>query len=124
MKILIAVLAIALSTGCSTAYIGRDFDLDVARRLQEGKTTKSEVRSWIGEPPSRARDQKRNETWVYSYKEVRAVVTLASFFFPCYSAEIVTINGKKLKLKFTDEVLVGFTAQTKEPIDSPYVGYP
>jgi outer membrane protein assembly factor BamE (lipoprotein component of BamABCDE complex) len=67
-------LAVFLLSACGTVKMGRDFDVGVfAAKLEQGVTTQSQVRSWLGEPTSvgvsLATDGEHFDEWDYYYAE-------------------------------------------------------
>lgn len=68
------LLAVLLLSACGTARIGRDFDVGVfAAKIEQGVTTQSTVRSWLGEPNSVGvsldSGGERFDEWAYYYAE-------------------------------------------------------
>jgi len=73
-RITVILFAILLLNACGTARIGRDFDVGVfAAKLEQGVTTQSTVRSWLGEPTSVGvsldTGGERFDEWAYYYAE-------------------------------------------------------
>jgi len=73
-RITIILLSILLLSACATVKIGRDFDVGVfAAKIEQGVTTQSMVRSWLGEPSSvgvsMATDGERFDEWAYYFAE-------------------------------------------------------
>ena len=70
----VILLVVSLLSACGTARIGRDFDVGVfAAKLEQGVTTQSTVRSWLGEPTSVGvsldTGGERFDEWAYYYAE-------------------------------------------------------
>ncbi|MEJ2509174.1 MAG: hypothetical protein P8009_06805 [Gammaproteobacteria bacterium] len=68
----LVVLLAAVSTGCSTVQIGRDYDLATFQaNVQRGVTTQAQVRGWLGAPTSKGvgvqSDGERYVEWTYYY---------------------------------------------------------
>lgn len=73
-RIAVFLLSILLLSACGTVKMGRDFDVGVfAARIEQGVTTQSQVRSWLGEPASvgvsLATDGERFDEWAYYFAE-------------------------------------------------------
>ena len=73
-RIAVTLLSIFLLSACGTVKMGRDFDVGVfAAKIEQGVTTQSQVRSWLGEPASvgvsLATDGERFDEWDYYYAE-------------------------------------------------------
>lgn len=67
-------LSVFLLSACNTVRLGRDFDVGVfATKIEQGVTTQSLVRSWLGEPTSAgvsmATDGERFDEWAYYFAE-------------------------------------------------------
>lgn len=88
----IIFLSIFLLSACAAVKMGRDFDVDVfAAKIEQGVTTQSMVRSWLGEPTSAgvsmATDGERFDEWVYYFAEGEL-------------ADMTTAKVKILQIKF------------------------
>ena len=73
-RISVMLLSILLLSACGTVKVGRDFDVGIfAAKLEQGVTTQTQIRSWLGEPTSvgvsLATDGKRFDEWDYYYAE-------------------------------------------------------
>jgi outer membrane protein assembly factor BamE (lipoprotein component of BamABCDE complex) len=73
-RITVIILSILLLSACGSIKVGRDFDVGVfAAKLEQGVTTQTQVRSWLGEPTSvgvsLATDGERFDEWDYYYAE-------------------------------------------------------
>ena len=73
-RITVILLLIFLLSACGTVKVGRDFDVGVfAAKFEQGATTQSQVRTWLGEPTSvgvsLANDGERFDEWDYYYAE-------------------------------------------------------
>ncbi len=67
----VATLAFLLAA-CASVQLGRDFDLQVfTNRVQQGQTTRDEVRDWLGDPKGTGvsvdAGGRRYEQWTYLY---------------------------------------------------------
>lgn len=70
----IILLSVFLLSACAAVKIGRDFDVGVfAAKIEQGVSTQSMVRSWLGEPTSvgvsMATDGERFDEWAYYFAE-------------------------------------------------------
>jgi outer membrane protein assembly factor BamE (lipoprotein component of BamABCDE complex) len=70
----VILFAVFLLSACATVKMGRDFDVGVfTAKFEQGATTQSQVRAWLGEPASvgisMASDGKRYDEWDYYYAE-------------------------------------------------------
>jgi outer membrane protein assembly factor BamE (lipoprotein component of BamABCDE complex) len=68
------LLSVFLLSACAAVKVGRDFDVGVfAAKVEQGVTTQSTVRSWLGEPTSigisLATDNERFDEWSYYFAE-------------------------------------------------------
>ena len=73
-RILIILFFVVFLGACASVKVGRDFDVGVfAAKLEQGVTTQTQVRSWLGEPTSvgvsLATDGERFDEWDYYYAE-------------------------------------------------------
>jgi outer membrane protein assembly factor BamE (lipoprotein component of BamABCDE complex) len=73
-RISVILLSIFLLSACGSVKLGRDFDVGVfAAKIEQGVTTQSTVRSWLGEPTSvgvsLATDGERFDEWAYYFAE-------------------------------------------------------
>ncbi len=73
-RIAVFLLAVFLLGACGSVRLGRDFDAGVfTARIEQGITTQSQVRSWLGEPSSVgvsvAVDGERFDEWAYYFAE-------------------------------------------------------
>ena len=73
-RITVILFAVILLSACGSVKVGRDFDVGVfTANFEQGVTTQSQVRAWLGEPASvgisMASDGKRYDEWDYYYAE-------------------------------------------------------
>ena len=73
-RMTIILLFILLLCACGSVKLGRDFDVGIfTAKFEQGITTQSQVRSWLGEPTSvgvsLATDGERFDEWAYYYAE-------------------------------------------------------
>jgi outer membrane protein assembly factor BamE (lipoprotein component of BamABCDE complex) len=74
LRFAVILFAVFLLSACGSVRMGRDFDVGVfAARIEQGATTQSQVRTWLGDPASvgisLASDGKRYDEWDYYYAE-------------------------------------------------------
>jgi outer membrane protein assembly factor BamE (lipoprotein component of BamABCDE complex) len=93
------MMAIVLC-GCSTGWfhVGSDFDLNAfTSRVERGVTTRDQVRTWLGAPPSTGvnvdTNGQRFEAWTYYFVEGRM-------------ASLSDTTLKTLQIKFDSKGLV------------------
>jgi len=68
------LFAILVLGACASVKMGRDFDVGVfTAKIEQGVTTQSQVRSWLGEPTSvgvsLATDGEQFDEWDYYFAE-------------------------------------------------------
>ena len=68
------LLTVLLLSACAAVKVGRDFDVAVfADKVEQGITTQSTVRGWLGEPTSTgvslATNSERFDEWSYYFAE-------------------------------------------------------
>ncbi len=73
-RITVIFLSMVMLGACASVKVGRDFDVGVfAAKIEQGATTQTQVRSWLGEPGSvgisLATDGERYDEWDYYYAE-------------------------------------------------------
>jgi len=73
-RVIILLTAVFLLGACGSVKVGRDFDVGVfAAKIEQGVTTQSQVRSWLGDPTSvgisLATDGERFDEWTYYFAE-------------------------------------------------------
>ena len=73
-RIAVIFLSVLLLSACGTVRMGRDFDVGVfAAKLEQGVTTQTQIRAWLGEPTSvgvsLATDGERFDERDYYYAE-------------------------------------------------------
>jgi outer membrane protein assembly factor BamE (lipoprotein component of BamABCDE complex) len=73
-RVLLILFSVVFLGACASVKVGRDFDVGVfAAKLEQGVTTQTQVRSWLGEPTSvgvsLAADGERFDEWDYYYAE-------------------------------------------------------
>jgi len=70
----VILFAVFMLSACGAVNVGRDFDVGVfTARIEQGITTQSQVRSWLGEPASVGVnldfDGERYDEWAYYFAE-------------------------------------------------------
>jgi outer membrane protein assembly factor BamE (lipoprotein component of BamABCDE complex) len=71
-RLFILLLVAGSLSACSTVKVGHDFDVNLfANKVEQGVTTQSQVRSWLGEPGSTGVNMGGNgeklEEWSYYF---------------------------------------------------------
>ena len=72
MKKSILVLCLVLLVGCATTGNVQISDPATVSKIEEGKTTKAEVRGLVGDPTKVNFDMNKNEIWQYVYSKATA----------------------------------------------------
>lgn len=106
-----AIVAISLS-GCFGMRSGQKFDDSSVKNIRTGKTTKTEVLSFFGQPPTRTSLGGGQETWTYQYQEIKSHATAATYI-PIVNmfaggAESTT-ETQALTIQFKDNVVSACT---------------
>ncbi|MEO8332584.1 MAG: outer membrane protein assembly factor BamE [Gallionella sp.] len=73
-RITVILLSILFLSACGSLKMGRDFDVGVfATKIEQGVTTQTQVKSWLGEPisvgVSLEADGGRYDEWDYYFAE-------------------------------------------------------
>ena len=73
-RIAVILLSVFLLSACGTVKLGRDFDVGVfTAKIEQGATTQTQVRSWLGEPTSVGvsldTGGERFDEWAYYFAE-------------------------------------------------------
>ena len=71
----LALLATLMVFGCS--HIGTNFDPNLAKKIENGKTTQSEIEKMFGQPFKKGLQNGRT-MWTYEYDEYQALGEKAS----------------------------------------------
>jgi outer membrane protein assembly factor BamE (lipoprotein component of BamABCDE complex) len=105
-------LAVVLS-GCATGWfhVGSDFDLNAfTSHVERGVTTRDQVRSWLGAPPSTGVDVdtsgERFDEWTYYFAEGRL-------------ASLSDTTLKSLQIKFDSKGIVQGWELSEPPTKAP-----
>ncbi len=83
-------------------------EISVQSKLQEGKTTKNEVKSYFGSPDAVSYTDSGNEIWKYAFAKVKVNGTT---FIPFYGLFHNGTNGtkKELTILFNDDTIKKYT---------------
>lgn len=97
--------------GCASSgnqQLKNETETSVQTKIQEGKTTKSEVKTTFGSPDSVSYTDGGNEIWKYSFSKVKVNGTS---FIPFYGLFHNGTNGtkKELTILFKDDKVQKYT---------------
>ncbi|EOI1327596.1 hypothetical protein ACMGNR_001163 [Citrobacter koseri] len=115
-KVMIAAaIAVALA-GCASSgnqQLKNETETSVQTKIQEGKTTKSEVKSYFGSPDAVSYTDGGNEIWKYAFAKVKVNGTT---FIPFYGLFHNGTNGtkKELTILFKDDTVQKYTMAESE----------
>ncbi|ELN2122232.1 hypothetical protein ABKV66_01460 [Enterobacter hormaechei] len=110
-KIALVVLVALTMAGCASSgnqQLKNETETSVQTKIQEGKTTKSEVKTTFGSPDSVSYTDGGNEIWKYSFSKVKVNGTS---FIPFYGLFHNGTNGtkKELTILFKDDKVQKYT---------------
>lgn len=110
-RLAVVVLSALIMAGCASSgnqKISKETEVSVQSKLKEGKTTKSEVKSFFGSPDAVSYTDSGNEIWKYSFAKVKVNGTT---FIPFYGLFHNGTNGtkKELTVLFNDDVVKKYT---------------
>ena len=110
-KILIAAMMASVLAGCASSgnqQLKNETEISVQSKLQEGKTTKNEVKSYFGSPDAVSYTDSGNEIWKYAFAKVKVNGTT---FIPFYGLFHNGTNGtkKELTILFNDDTIKKYT---------------
>lgn len=110
-KIAMIALGAALLAGCASSgnqQLKNETETSVQTKIQEGKTTKSDVKSFFGSPDAVSYTDGGNEIWKYSFAKVKVNGTS---FIPFYGLFHNGTNGtkKELTVLFKDDKVQKYT---------------
>ncbi|TCW46622.1 hypothetical protein EDC53_107196 [Phytobacter diazotrophicus] len=110
-KIVMIALGVALLAGCASSgnqQLKNETETSVQTKIQEGKTTKAEVKSVFGSPDNVSYTDGGNEIWKYSFAKVKINGTT---FIPFYGLFHNGTNGtkKELTVLFKDDKVQKYT---------------
>ena len=110
-KMALAVALAVTLTGCASSgnqKLKSETETSVQSKIQEGKTTKVEVKSLFGSPDAVSYTDGGNEIWKYSFAKVKVNGTS---FIPFYGLFHNGTNGtkKELTILFKDNTVQKYT---------------
>ncbi len=110
-RIVMIALSAALLAGCASSgnqQLKNETETSVQNKIQEGKTTKAEVKSIFGSPDTVSYTDGGNEIWKYSFAKVKVNGTT---FIPFYGLFHNGTNGtkKELTVLFKDDKVQKYT---------------
>ncbi|HGW5506452.1 TPA: hypothetical protein ACNH1V_000470 [Citrobacter koseri] len=110
-----AAIAVALA-GCASSgnqQLKNETETSVQTKIQEGKTTKSDVKSYFGSPDAVSYTDGGNEIWKYAFAKVKVNGTT---FIPFYGLFHNGTNGtkKELTILFKDDTVQKYTMAESE----------
>lgn len=110
-KIALAVIIATGLVGCASSgnqQLKNETETSVQTKIQEGKTTKAEVKSYFGSPDAVSYTDGGNEIWKYSFAKVKVNGTT---FIPFYGLFHNGTNGtkKELTILFKDDKVQKYT---------------
>ncbi|EJV4343503.1 hypothetical protein [Enterobacter hormaechei] len=110
-KIALAVIIATVLVGCASSgnqQLKNETETSVQTKIQEGKTTKAEVKSYFGSPDAVSYTDGGNEIWKYAFAKVKVNGTT---FIPFYGLFHNGTNGtkKELTILFKDDKVQKYT---------------
>lgn len=110
-KIALAVIIASTLVGCASSgnqQLKNETETSVQTKIQEGKTTKAEVKSYFGSPDAVSYTDGGNEIWKYAFANVKVNGTT---FIPFYGLFHNGTNGtkKELTILFKDDKVQKYT---------------
>lgn len=110
-KIAFAVIVSLTLAGCASSgnqQLKNESETSVQAKIQEGKTTKAEIKSYFGSPDQVSYTDGGNEIWKYSFAKVKINGTT---FIPFYGLFHNGTNGtkKELTILFKDDKVQKYT---------------
>lgn len=110
-KIALAVIIASALAGCASSgnqQLKNETETSVQTKIQEGKTTKAEVKSYFGSPDGVSYTDGGNEIWKYAFANVKVNGTT---FIPFYGLFHNGTNGtkKELTVLFKDDKVQKYT---------------
>ncbi|WP_275220478.1 hypothetical protein [Citrobacter freundii] len=110
-KIALAVIIASTLVGCASSgnqQLKNETETSVQTKIQEGKTTKAEVKSYFGSPDGVSYTDGGNEIWKYAFANVKVNGTT---FIPFYGLFHNGTNGtkKELTILFKDDKVQKYT---------------
>ncbi|HGL6397187.1 hypothetical protein OGY62_10915 [Citrobacter sp. CK198] len=115
-KAMIAAAIAVVLAGCASSgnqQLKNETETSVQTKIQEGKTTKSEVKSYFGSPDAVSYTDGGNEIWKYAFAKVKVNGTT---FIPFYGLFHNGTNGtkKELTILFKDDTVQKYTMAESE----------
>lgn len=110
-KFIMIALSAALLAGCASSgnqQLKNETEVSVQSKIQEGKTTKSEVKTFFGSPDAVSYTDGGKEIWKYSFAKVKINGTT---FIPFYGLFHNGTNGtkKELTILYKNDVVEKYT---------------
>ncbi|WP_318367113.1 hypothetical protein [Enterobacter sp.] len=110
-KLVMAAFVAATLAGCASSgnqQLKNETETSVQSKIQEGKTTKAEVKTIFGSPDGVSYTDNGNEIWKYSFAKVKVNGTS---FIPFYGLFHNGTNGtkKELTILFKDDKVQKYT---------------
>ena len=110
-KFLFAAMLAATVAGCASSgnqKLKNETETSVQNKIQQGKTTKAEVKSIFGSPDAVSYTDGGNEIWKYAFAKVKVNGTT---FIPFYGLFHNGTNGtkKELTILFKDDKVQKYT---------------
>lgn len=110
-KFIFATAIVLTLAGCASSgnqKLSKETETSVQTKLQEGKTTKTQVKAAFGSPDAVSYTDGGNEIWKYSFAKVKVNGTS---FIPFYGLFHNGTNGtkKELTILFKDDVVAKYT---------------
>lgn len=110
-KIAFAAMIVITLAGCASSgnqQLKNETETSVQNKIQEGKTTKAEVKSIFGAPDAVSYTDGGNEIWKYAFAKVKVNGTT---FIPFYGLFHNGTNGtkKELTILFQDDKVQKYT---------------
>lgn len=110
-KFMLAAMLAATVAGCTSSgnqQLKNETETSVQNKIQEGKTTKAEVKSVFGSPDAVSYTDGGNEIWKYAFAKVKVNGTS---FIPFYGLFHNGTNGtkKELTILFKDDKVQKYT---------------
>ncbi|MFW0974770.1 hypothetical protein [Leclercia pneumoniae] len=112
MKKIVSAAALAATlAGCASSgnqQLKNETETSVRSKIQEGKTTKAEVKAFFGSPDGVSYTDGGNEIWKYSFAKVKVNGTT---FIPFYGLFHNGTNGtkKELTILFKNDTVQKYT---------------
>lgn len=110
-RLAFAVIVSLILAGCASSgnqQLKKESETSIQTKIQEGKTTKAEVKSYFGSPDQVSYTDGGNEIWKYSFAKVKINGTT---FIPFYGLFHNGTNGtkKELTILFKDGTVQKYT---------------